>query len=547
MKAAGPLAHTFTPGERPIIPGGPYLPVHPHWRKVAYLSVAIVAAVTATLGNALVNVNVATIAGSLGEYVSTVALLPALYVAMSASGNLSLIKARIRFGIPHITYGLLIAYACSAVAQLLAPGLPSAAAIRVISGISGTALTAVTMYYLLQVFPPKARPAALVLGIGLIQLATPLARLVPVELLAQNHWRGLTLIELSLPLTTLVMMLLFPLPPSDRSNPFEPLDFLTTATFACATILLCVVLSQGRLAWWTDAPWLGWALAAAVPLFAIAFIVEASRSNPLLHLEWIGSAGILRFAAVAILVRIALAEQSYGAVGLLNSSGLNNDQLRILFSIVLAAMILGIVTAIVTLRPERLRQQVIAATFIISFGAWLDSQATNQSGPEQLYLSQALIGFGTTLFIGPALAFGFLRMMARGPEFFVSLVVLFGATQNIGGLVGSALLGSYQAVATRSHILSLSENLPVSDPEVVARLQAGGQVLAGVVVDPLQRTGLASRLLSRQITQEATILAFNDVFRFVALLAFSTALFGLYFVLRDAWRARRPASQEIHA
>ena len=52
---------------------------------------------------------------------------------------------------------------------------------------------------------------------------------------------------------------------------------------------------------------------------------------------------ILRFAAVALLVRMALAEQTYGSVGLLASSGLNNEQLRTLFLIVLGAMLLGIV------------------------------------------------------------------------------------------------------------------------------------------------------------------------------------------------------------
>ena len=65
-----------------------------------------------------------------------------------------------------------------------------------------------------------------------------------------------------------------------------------------------------------------------------------------------GSAGILRFAAVALLVRIALAEQTYGSVGLLASSGLNNEQLRTLFAIVAGAMLLGIATAALTLRPQ---------------------------------------------------------------------------------------------------------------------------------------------------------------------------------------------------
>jgi hypothetical protein len=66
-----------------------------------------------------------------------------------------------------------------------------------------------------------------------------------------------------------------------------------------ALLLISIVLSLGGLYWWTDAPWLGWALAAAVLLLAAAIINEGDRSKPLLYLEWMGSAGILRFAAVA--------------------------------------------------------------------------------------------------------------------------------------------------------------------------------------------------------------------------------------------------------
>src|SRR4029453_15182265 len=194
----------------------------------------------------------------------------------------------------------------------------------------------------------------------------------------------------------------------------------------------------------------------------------------LLYLEWMGSAGILRFAAAALLVRIALAEQTYGSVGLLASSGLNNEQLRTLFAIVAGAMLLGVVTAALTLSEHRVRQQVIVAALIIACGAWVDSQATNQTRPEELYLSQALLGFGTTLFIGLALAFGFLRMLQRGPAYFISLVVLFSSTQNLGGLAGSALLGSYQVIATRAHLSALTEHLIASARQLVARLQVQG-------------------------------------------------------------------------
>ena len=112
------------------------------------------------------------------------------------------------------------------------------------------------------------------------------------------------------------------------------------------------------------------------------------------------------------------------------------------------------------------------------------------------------------LFIGPALAYGFLRVLSRGPDYLVSVIVLFSVTQNVGGLLGSAVLGSYQVAATRAHAAALSEHLVGADPQVAARLWADGPAA-----------------LTQALMREANVLAFNDVFVLVAAIAAATALF----------------------
>ncbi|MCO6763631.1 hypothetical protein KQH43_31550, partial [Streptomyces sp. EL5] len=83
---------------------------------------------------------------------------------------------------------------------------------------------------------------------------------------------------------------------------------------------------------------------------------------------------------------------------------------------------------------------------------------------------QAMIGFGTTLFIGPTLLFGYMRMVERGPDYMVSFVVTFSTTQNVGGLLGSALLGSLQTIWARNAAIALAGDMPGNDPFVAARL-----------------------------------------------------------------------------
>ncbi len=165
-----------------------------------------------------------------------------------------------------------------------------------------------------------------------------------------------------------------------------------------------------------------------------------------------------------------------------------------------------------------MREQVIVAALIIALGAWLDDHATNQTRPQELYLSQALLGFGTTLFIGPALAFGFLRMLERGPASFRQPRRAVQLDFGIG--VQASLLGSYQVIATRAHLSGL---VSISWAPIHRSSHASG-------------SGWRAAVPSRPV-REATILAFNDVFLFVAVVALATALFLFGLVLRDLWRA----------
>lgn len=536
---AAPPTYEFQPHERPQFPGSPYTPAHPVKRRLGYVAVAIVCGIASSLGNGLVTVNLPNIAGGMGLYLAEASWLPAIYVAFNASANLLLIKARAQFGIPAVTYTLLILLAFTAALQLLLPGFGMAVVERAVAGMAAAGLSTITIYNLLQTVPPPARPLALVAGVSLGQFGPVLARMFPVELLALSGWRGLHLIELALALGALAALIAVPLPPSDRSRAFERLDFLTMALFLPAMLLLCGVLAEGRLLWWNDTPWLGWALAAALPLFAAALTLEYYRARPLIQVRWIAARDIFRFLLVASLVRVALAEQTYGAIGLLTASGLNNDQLRALFGVVFVAMLAGLVTAVLTVREQRIRYLVLAASLIIALSAWLDSFSNNLTRPGQLYLSQALLGFGTMLFMGPGLAYGFLQMLRKGPDHLITLIVFFGISQNLGGLAGSALLGTYQVASARHHALTLAERAVPIDPAVAARLQAGVQGLAGPIADPALRAAQGAGGLAQALGREAQFLAFNDVFRLVAGLALLTAAYLVYIIAYNALRRRR--------
>lgn len=527
MSAAAQIAtdYVFAPQDRPAFPGSPYSPPLTLRMRFAYGALAVLSGIAASFPNALTSVNTAPLAGSFGVYVAQAALLPAFYVALNATANLTLVRARIQFGIPQVILPLLALYALAALIELAAPSFFGEAVLRAVNGLAGAGLTAMAIAYALTALPADRKPMAVVFAISLPQLGPPLARLVPVEALAADGGRGLHLIELGVALVMFAAVAALRLPPTERSKAFERLDFVTITLIVPGALLLSAVLSLGRYLWWTDAPGLGVALVAGLALVGAAAMLEHHRARPLLQTRFIATRDIIRFAAVAVLVRLALAEQTYGSVGLLSAGGLSNDQLRVLFGLVAAAMVVGMVVAMLTLTPARLPWLIIAASLVIALGAGLDSQANSLTRPEQLYVSQALLGFGTTLFIGPALAFGIVRVLQR-PEMFITTLVVFSTSQNVGGLAGSALLGTLQVARARAHAGALSEHLTTADPLVAARLQAG------------------AAQLNQAVGREAGVLAYNDVFLVVTALALATALYVAFPLIATAARRLAPAPRE---
>ncbi|MDB5713294.1 MAG: transporter [Sphingomonadales bacterium] len=535
---------TFAPHERASMPGSPASPEHPLKRRAAYAAIGILVGITGGLGNAMISVNLTTLQGSLGLDPGEIAWLPTAYVMTNTSINLLMIKFRQQFGLRPFALIFVTLYALLTFAHLFVRDFSTAIAVRAASGMAGAALSSLCLYYMMQALPAKWRLKGVVLGIGVPQCAIPLARLFSPDLLAMSEWRALYLFELGLALLSLAAVSLLRLPPAERQPAFEPMDFVTFALFGGSVALFAAVLGEGRIVWWTSAPWVGWALVAAIPMFAAAIAIEHNRANPLLNTRWLGSADILRFAVVTIMARIVLSEQTYGAVGLLTALGQNNDQMQTLFVIILIASIAGVAASAITLNVEKLTHPVMLSVGLVAIAAFVDSFSTSLTRAPELYVTQGVIAFSATFFLGPALLFGMTRALQQGAGHIISFIALFGIVNSIGGLGGAALLGTYQTIAEKSHSAAIVQSITLTDPNVAARISAGGAAVGRVIGDTGLRNAEGAALLSQTATREANVLAFNDVFRLVAVLAALTTAYLAMLLMRRNYRERRAARLE---
>ncbi|WP_024667309.1 MFS transporter [Pseudomonas syringae] len=517
--------------ERPTMPGSPSTPLHSDARRWAFALVGVIVALTGGLGNALVVANLPYLQGALGATSQDIAWLPAAYIMTNVSMNLLLVKFRQQFGLRAFTELFLVLYALVTLAHLFVNDIDSAIAVRAAHGMVGAALSTLGLYYMIQAFPQKWRLKALVLGLGTAQLATPLARLVSEDLLQIAQWRGLYLFELGMALLSLGCVLLLKLPPGDRFKAFEKLDFLTFGLLASGFALLCAVLSLGRIEWWLEAPWIGAASAASIVLICAGLAIEHNRSNPLLITRWLGSGAILRLGLAVILFRIVLSEQSVGAVGFLQALNMGSQQLHTLYLVMLLGSVAGLAVSALTINPAHLIKPLLISLAMMALGAWMDSHSTNLTRQSNMYLSQFLLAFGGTFFLGPTLVLGISGVLAN-PRNMVSFSVLFGITQNIGGLIGSAALGTFQIVREKFHSSHIVEHLTLIDPLVQSRLQSYSASYSSVIADPSLRNSQGIRAMATAATREANVLAYNDVFMLIALIAVLTMI---WISLRMLW------------
>jgi MFS family permease len=533
MTQAG--AYEFKPHERPTLPGSPANPDHPTPRRLAYFAIGVLIGLAGGLGNALIAVNLPFAQGTLGLGPDEANWLTAAYLMTNTMANLVLVKYRQQFGLQPFIRWMLGIYVIATVFHLFVHGFWSAIAVRAAGGLAGSALSSLTVLYLMQSMPAAKRLAGLMIGISVPQIATPLARVVSPSLLVSGDWHMLYWFELGMGLACLAAILALPLPPSERIKAFEKGDAVSILLLVPGMSLLIAVLSQGRIEWWTSRAWMGYALAAGLVLVVAAFLFEHYRRNPLINTRWLGTREMVRLMSVAAAVRVLLSEQAFGSVGLLTVVGMTNEQMVSLNMVIIAASIAGLVTALVTLNPENVTRPITISLVMIAVGAFLDADATNLTRPENFYLSQALIGFASVLFLSQAMVIGLARTLLAGPRNFVSFIVLFSMSQALGGLVGGALLGTFQVVREKMHSADIVQSIVLTDPQVAARIAAGGRLVARTVGDPVLRNAQGAAILSQQAMREANILAFNDVFLLIGVLAIIAV--GWSVLIR--WRIRR--------
>jgi MFS family permease len=517
----------------------------PPLRAASYMLASLLLAMTQGLGMNLISANLPQIQGSLGATTNEATWLVAAYMAPNVSLSLALIKIRTQYGLRNFAELSIAVFVLVSLMHLFVDDLQSALVVRFFSGIAAAPMSTLGFLYMLEPFPPaKKMNIGLCLALTNMSLGAPVARLIAPDLLQIGQWQGLYLFEIAIAMLAFAAVYMLPLTSPPRAKVIHWLDVTSYLFIAVGFGLIAIVLTLGRLYWWLEAPWLGVMLAGGILAVLCAAVIELNRASPLLDIRWLASREVLHFTAVLLVFRIVLSEQTSGAFGFFQVLGLQNDQMATLCWIILAASVAGGLACAAAMKPGREPAIHMAALALLAAGAYMDSQATNLTRPAEMYLSQALIAVGGALFLPPALASGVMSALKKGPNYILSFVIVFLTTQSIGGLLGSAVVGTFITWREKFHSHALVEHVTLTNPIVAQRVSQLAGAYGRVLTDKTMLDAQGLALLGQQATKEANILAYNDAFLAIAVLAlFALAALTVHVGVGAIGRRLAPAPQ----
>lgn len=514
----------------------------PSRRSARLISVGALLWTAQGFGMNAVATNTTQIQGALGATLTETNWLIAAYMAPAVSLTLLLSKIRTQFGLRRFTELALLAFASASLLHLAADDLKSTLFMRFLAGAAAAPISTLGFLYTLEAFSP-ARKMTWGLSLALTcSTANPLlARMISPFLLDIGGWHGLYAMEIGLALLCLAAVYSVKLAPVPHEKVLHRLDFISYAFVATGLGCLAIVFSLGRFYWWFEAPWIGALLALAIACLTVTVLIELNREGPMINMQWLSSPEIMHFAGVLLVFRVVLAEQGSGAIGLFQNLGLLNEQMRWLYLTIWLSVLAGGLCCALVMKPERVPAIHAVSLLMIGLGAYFDSHATSLTRPAEMFVSQAMIGFGSALFLPPAMLIGLSKTMKYGRHMLTSFIAVFLATQYLGSLFGSALFGTFVTWREKFHSAHLVEHLTLTDPQIAARVRQLAGSYGKIVADSrlLDAEGLV--LLGQQATREAYVLAYNEAFLVTAILAFGALglLLAHSTILR--LRARRAA------
>jgi DHA2 family multidrug resistance protein len=488
----------------------------PSWLKWAIAITAALGAILEVIDTSIVNVALTDIQASVGATISEIGWVVTGY----AIANVIIIPLTAwlgdYFGKKRYFVFSLIGFTIASVLCGLSANLPTLIAARVLQGLLGGGLLAKAQSILFETFPPAEQGIAqAIFGVGVI--AGPAIGPTLGGYLTDNlGWRWIFFINIPFGIAAVVMALLFLPADQRRSAARQPqVDWWGIGLLAIALGSLQTFLEEGEQDDWFDSQFI-WFLAIATVIGLTLFIWrELSTRNPAVDLRVLRHRSLAAGSLYSGIVGMGL----YGtlfAVPIFAQSVLHFTAQQTGLLLLPGALASAITMVAVGKISSRVDARWLIATGSVLTTLVMFSLATinPDTGTDSLFYPLLWRGVGTVMMFLP-LSLATLSPLPKadipaGSGF-------YNLTRQLGGSVGIAVLSTLLEQRHAFHRAMLAESVSPYNLQTQQRLDAMTAAIQSRGSDAVTAQQQALQLLDQTLDLQASILSFEDVFRFVGI------------------------------
>jgi MFS transporter, DHA2 family, multidrug resistance protein len=449
-----------------------------------------------------------------GEWVIT-SYLAANAIILPITGWLSAHLGRRNYFLLSIAIFTLASALCG-----IATSLGQLIFFRVLQGLAGGGLQPSSQGVLLDAFPREKQGMAMTL-FGLAALLAPVIGPTLGGWITDSYsWRWVFFINVPIGLLALSACYVELQDPDYLTEQRvelkkQPLSFDTIGLSLLVVVVVSweVMLSKGQeWDWWGDPSWRVQTLAIVFISGLVALIVwELRHPNPVVNFRPLrernfASCCLIIFCAYAVLYASstslpALLQSLFGYDALTAGLVLSPAGFFAVLTMPIVGQLIG--------RGTDTRWMLAAGLLVMAAGSYWMSQMNLDISPGQLVWPRVVLVIGLSICFAPAnvAAYLYTPVALRG-----AAIGLFSLLRNEGGSVGTSMAQTVEERRVQFHGLRLGESLDPFNPAVNSFLDQARAFFLQQTGDPAAAQQLAWRALENLREQQASALAYFDVF-----------------------------------